>query len=124
MEICSNHREAVNRDFRELDRLPPGFRRECLYDVSMYIGQPSSNAIVIERQLFVIESQQMQRCRMQVIDSDWVFRRLAAKVIGSAIRKPRLQTGSGKPASEAVRMMIATGGRACTLRQPASVQTR
>ena len=93
----------------------PALDENALYHLSMYIGQPSSNAIVVERQLFVIESEQMQRCRMQVIDSDWVFRWLAAKIIGRAIRKPRLQTSSGKPASEAVGMMIATGGRACTL---------
>ena len=75
---------------REFDRLPPASDQNALYDLSMHIGQSSSNAIVVERQLFVIESEQVQRCRMQIVDSDWVFRWLAAEFIGSAICEARL----------------------------------
>ena len=51
---------------------------DALDDVSVYVGQPAADAVVIEGQLFVIESEQMQRCGVEVIDGDRVFGRLVA----------------------------------------------
>ena len=49
--------------------------------MAMNIGQPSTDAVVIERELFVVQAEQVQRCCMKVVDCDRVLRRFASKFI-------------------------------------------
>ena len=56
-------------------------RQNVFHYMSMHVGQPAGNAVVIVRQPFVIDPQQMQDCGVKVVDRDRVFGRLVAHII-------------------------------------------
>ena len=47
----------------------------------MNIGQPSTDPVVIESELLVVQPEQVQRCCMQVVNGYGVLRRFASKFV-------------------------------------------
>ena len=47
-------------------------RQNIVNDVAMHIGQSSLNTIVIESKLFVIDAQNMENSRMEIMPCNWV----------------------------------------------------
>ena len=88
----------------------------------MHIGQPEAPSLILVRQPFVIQSEQMQDRRLQIVDVDRSRRerrlirtdRLAmlvgdviAVVIGAPVGEAALDAAAGQPDREAARMVVA-----------------
>lgn len=76
--------------------------------VSMHIGQPSLNAVVIERESFVVEAQQVQDGRMEVVSGGDVLLGTKSKLVSRAIAATRFHSSPGQPTGEAMRIVIAS----------------
>ncbi len=59
-----------------------GLAQDPLYDVAVHVRQPVMSALKLERQLLVVDPQQMQDCGVQVMDMDGVASDVVAEVIG------------------------------------------
>ena len=55
------------------------------YDVTADVGQTEAASLVTERQLFVIDPEQMEDCGLQIMDVDRVFRDVISKIVGAAV---------------------------------------
>src|SRR5204863_7108101 len=66
------------------------------------------NAIVVKAQAFVIQTQQVQYGRMQIVNGRYLIHRLVAKLIGSAVAETALYSCAGQPNCEPFGVMIAT----------------
>src|SRR5438045_1327288 len=73
----------------------------------VYVSQSAFDAIVIERQAFVIQTEQMQQGGVQVVDGANVFDGAMAVLIGGAVAESFLDAGAGQPHREAMRIVIA-----------------
>ena len=73
----------------------------------MHVRQPAFDAVVVERQSFVVEAQQVQNRRVKVVDGRDVFDRSMAEFVGGAVAE-RLSSRRRPPANgEALRVVIA-----------------
>ena len=77
-------------------------------DVSVHIGQPSLNAVVIERESFMVETQQVQDGRMEVVSGGDVLLGTKPKLVSRAIAATRFHSSSGQPTGETMRVVIAS----------------
>src|SRR6185436_16526470 len=82
-------------------------RQELLHDLSVHIGQPIVAALETEREPFVVDSQQMQERRVEVVDVDAVRHDVVAEGTRLAVEGPALDAAAGHPEAEAPRVMIA-----------------
>ena len=82
-------------------------RNERLHHVPLYIREPEIAAGVAVGELLVIETEQREDRRMQVVDVDFVLGRGKTKFIRRAINLPAFHTAAGKPHREAVMIVIA-----------------
>src|SRR5205085_2516461 len=57
-------------------------------DVAEVVGEPEVAAVVAVGQLRVIEAQQVQDGRVQVVDVHLVLRRPGAELVGRAVNRP------------------------------------
>src|SRR5262249_55273911 len=73
----------------------------------MHVRQPILPALELERQLQMVDAEQMQDRRLQVVYVDAVLRHVVTKIIGFAVRQPRLHSTAGQPEREAARVMVA-----------------
>ena len=62
----------------------------------MHVGQPVVPALEAEREFLVIETEQVQDRRVQVVDVDAIARDMEAKFIGLADRDAGLHTAAGQ----------------------------
>src|SRR4051812_46812354 len=76
---------------------PTALREDALHHVAFHIGQPEVAAAVAVGELFVIEAEQVQHGRVQIVDVDAVFDALAAVVVGLAKAEARLHAAAGQP---------------------------
>ena len=98
-------------------------RHDLFHHVALHIGQPQVAAAVAVGQLLVIEAEQVQDGRVQVVDVDPALDALAAVVVGGAVAKPRLHAAAGQPDREAAVVVVAAvapsaNGRAAELAGP------
>ena len=77
-------------------------------DASVNVGQSEVAAGVAVSQGFMIEPHQMQNCRVQVVHVDFVLHGVIAEFVGLAVRDARLDSATGQPDREAVRVVIST----------------
>ena len=71
-----------------------------MYDTSMHIGQPEITTRISVRELLVIEAEQMQQRRVQIMHVDLVLRRCESELIRRPVNEPLLQP---PPASHIVK---------------------
>ena len=74
----------------------------------MHVGQTSLNAVVIETQSLMIESQQVQRGRVQIIRVTRMFSRFEAERIAGAVTGATTNASSGHPSGEDAGVVVAT----------------
>jgi hypothetical protein len=89
--------------------------------VSAYVSQPEIPALDLIGQLGVIEAQQMQQGRMQIMDVDLIFHHIEAKFVGLADARTRLDATARHPHRERLRVMVAAVGAALHHRRPAEL---
>src|SRR5437868_44780 len=64
-------------------------RQQLVHDLAEHVGQPEVAALEAERQLRVVEAEQPQQRRVQVVDVDAVLGRVEAELVRRAQRAPR-----------------------------------
>ena len=64
------------------DTSAPALRQNCLYHVSVNVGQTPLDAVVVEAQPLVVETENLQDRGVEVVDGRDVFDRLVAEFIG------------------------------------------
>ena len=67
----------------------------------------SDAALMAERQPFVIDSQQVQQCRLQVMHVHRILHGIHTQIVRSAVGDPGFDAAPGQPQSKRIRMMIA-----------------
>ena len=60
------------------------------HQLSMHIGQPVLASLVLEGQLLVVDAQQMENRRIEVMHMDRVLCNVVAEIIGAAMHMPLL----------------------------------
>src|SRR5690606_30992892 len=76
-------------------------------DATFDVGQAEVAARVAVGQSFVVESEQVQQRRMQVMDMHLVDCGVIAVIIRLAVRKAGLHAAPGEPPGEGVRIVVA-----------------
>ena len=76
----------------------------------MNIGESAVDAIVVKRQLLMIETQQVKNGGMQVINGTDRIHGLMAKFVGGSMREGSLYTSTREPYGEPVWIMVASVG--------------
>ena len=79
-----------------------------LDDVTMHVGQSAVDTVVIERQLLVVDAEQVQDRGVEIRDGDFVFRNEITDLIARSVAVAAFHTGSGEEAGERSGMMIAS----------------
>src|SRR6266545_6986343 len=83
------------------------------------IREPALDAIVVESQSRVIQTQQMKQRGVQVVDGAGVLDRLVTKFVGGAVAEPAFHARAGQPDGEPVRVVVAAAGALLKGRHPA-----
>ena len=90
------------------------------------IDQPLFSAIDVIDEAAVIEAEEMQDGRLEIVGGHDIFDGAVADLIGGAVGHPPLDPASCKPDREALAVVIATGGGSRISfgnRQPADLST-
>src|SRR5262249_58829212 len=71
------------------------------------VGQPHGAPAEADRQAFVVDAQEVEHRRVQVVDLDLVLDGVVAVVVGLAVDRAALDAPAGQPDGEAVRVVVA-----------------
>ena len=71
------------------------------------IGQANIAAAEAEGQSLVIEPEQVEDRRMQVMDLDLILHNFIAVLIGGAVDGAAFDAAAGQPATESIRIVVA-----------------
>src|SRR6185295_490177 len=77
------------------------------YNLTMHIGQTKIATLKSVSQLRVIQAEQMQNRRVQIVDVDFVFDRVKTEFVRLPVGDARFDSAAGEPDGVAVRMMVA-----------------
>src|SRR5262249_47360737 len=75
----------------------------------MYVGESKIAAAISIRQLLVIQTEQVENGRVQVMDVDAVVDGVHAELVGRAVHQTALDAAAGQERGEAGMMVIAAG---------------
>ena len=76
----------------------------------VHVGETALDAVVVEGEAFVVETEEVEDGGVEVVRGDGVVRGLESKLIGGAVAHAAFHSGTGKPSGEAVRIMVAPVG--------------
>src|SRR5262249_33627441 len=79
-------------------------------DVTCRVGETKIAALVVEGQLLVVDSQEVEHGCVQVVDLNRILDDVVAEVIGLAVGDPRLGPAACHPHGEIAGVMIAARG--------------
>ena len=79
------------------------------HHLTVHVGQPEVSAGVMERELFVVEAEQVQNRRLQIVDVNGINRDVKAKLVRLAVDNSALYSAPGHPGAEALGMVVAAG---------------
>ena len=65
------------------------------------------DAVVVVREPFVVEAEQVQDRRVEVVDVDDLFDGLVAELVGGAEAEPALHAGAGEPGGKPLGVVVA-----------------
>src|ERR1043166_5191989 len=76
----------------------------------MHVREPSLGAVMVKGESFMVESKQMQKGCVQVVDCSDVIHRFVTKFIRRAEAEPTFNSSAGKPYGEALGIMVPATG--------------
>jgi len=82
--------------------------KDAFDQVAVDVRQPMVAALIAEGQAAVVDAEQMQHRRVQVVDVDAILGDVVAEVVGRAVGIAGADAAAGQPEREAARMMVAT----------------
>ena len=74
----------------------------------MYIGESTGDAVIVEAEFLMIESEQMKCCRMEIIRVTGIFCGLEAKFVRTAVGGTSSDASAGEPGGERARVVISS----------------
>src|SRR6266446_5863578 len=75
-------------------------RDDLLHDLAVVVREPKIPPVVTILELLVVEAQQRENGRVQVVDVAAVLHRARAELVGGAIDHATLHAAAGHPAAE------------------------
>lgn len=78
-------------------------------DIAFHIGEAAADAIVFERELFVVEAEEVEDGGAEVVERVDVLHGAAAEVVCGPVADAWADAGTGEPAREAIRIVVASG---------------
>ena len=75
----------------------------------MHVGQTALDSVVVIREPLVIESEQMQDGRVEVINRSNIFDGFIAKGVRRAVSEGGLHSHASQPRREAIWVVVSTG---------------
>jgi len=75
--------------------------------VAVHVRQPALDAVVVDRELRVVDAEQAQRRRVEVVALGRILRRLEAELVARAVGRASLDATAGHPHGERARVMVA-----------------
>ena len=78
--------------------------------MAMNIREPPRSAVVVVGEPFVVEAEQVEDGRVEVVDVDHVFDGLVAELVGGTEAEPMLDARAGEPGGEALGVVVAARG--------------
>ena len=79
-------------------------------DLSVDVGQTSLDSIVVEGQTSMVQAQQVQNGRVQIVHGGDVFDRLVPELVGRTVAEAWFDTRPGQPDGKAGRIVVAAAG--------------
>ncbi len=79
-----------------------------MYHVPMHVGKSVPPTLVLEDQLLVVDSHQVQKGSLKIVYVDRIFRYVVAEFISLSVAEPWFDTATGHPGGKATGMMIPT----------------
>jgi hypothetical protein len=98
-------------------------RQDLFHDIACHIRQSEIAAAVAIGQSFVINSEQMEDSRVQVVDADTIDDGFMANLVGLTIERAAFDTGAGQPSREGVRIVVSPRAALLHDRKPAELST-
>ena len=95
----------VNTQLRQAE---PELCDEVFDDVAVNVGQAEVSTGITVREFFVVEAEQFEHRRVQIVDVDFVFDRLETELVGRSVNVAALHAATGHPRCEAPVVVIAT----------------
>src|SRR4051812_32758313 len=80
------------------------------HDAAVHVRQAALDAVVVVAQALVIEAEEVEDGRVEVVDGRDPLDRLVAEVVGGAEAEAALHAGAGEPDGESVRVVVAAAG--------------
>src|SRR5262245_46931229 len=108
-QMKSNRRATFEADEKKWDRGSSNcdLRDQFPDDVTVDVGETEVAAGVTEGEFFVIETEQRQNRRVQVVHVDIVLDGLETEFVRGAIHATAAHTAAGQPHGEAIMIVIA-----------------
>ena len=78
------------------------------------VGQAALDAVVVVRQLFMVQAEQVQRCGVQVVAVGRMFGGQVAEIVGGSVADSAFDSSAGQPGGERSAVVVSTGS-ACSL---------
>src|SRR5262245_11106281 len=82
-------------------------RQNLLHHSSVNVGEAKIPSSVAVGELFVVEAEQMQEGRVQIMNVNWIFDCFESEFVRSAVNRAAFDAATGHPDTEAVRIVVA-----------------
>jgi hypothetical protein len=76
--------------------------------MAMHIGESTGDAVIVEAEFLMIESEQMKCCRMEIIRVTGIFCGLKAKFVRAAVGGTSSDASPSEPGSERAGVVISS----------------
>jgi hypothetical protein len=83
-------------------------RDDFAHHFAMHIREPEIAACVAVGEFLVVEAEELQDCRVQVVDVDGFFHGLESELVGRSVDVAALHAAAGHPEREAVVVVVAS----------------
>ena len=83
-------------------------RQQLLYDVAMYVGQPTVGAVVVVGDVLMIEPEEVEHGGVEIVGRGDLVNRSTTKVVRCAVTNATFDSGPQHPASEGVGVVVAS----------------
>ena len=78
------------------------------HDPAVHVGQAEASALVLVREPFVVDAQQVEQGGVEVVDVDAVLGDLPSELVAAAVQVAAFDAGAGEKDREGARVMVPT----------------
>lgn len=103
-------RDAEGTHFEPVWKLEEKLREDALDDVAMDVGEAEVASAVMEGELLVIESEQMEDGRVEIMHMNAIVDGFISKIVGGAVSHSAFDAAPGQPHGEAEAVMVSALG--------------